>query len=107
MKPGEIESKAEKLKNFKALFADADENKLLILSGLIEEACDCKEEIMELKADIADLKARGAKFSAVAKREKVLIQKRASYTNMMAKLCKELCAVSGDGLDNEGLEDYE
>ena len=97
----------ETLEEFKKLFANADEMKIRILSGLIEEAYDCKVEIGELKALIRDMKARNAKFSSVSKREKLLIQKRASYTNMMSKLCRELCAVDSDGLDDEGLEDYE
>ena len=53
------------------------------------------------------MKARNVKFTLVARREKLLIQKRASYTNMMGKLCRELLAVDSDGLDDEGLEDYE
>lgn len=100
------DAKAGDLEKFRTMFADADESKLNILSGLIEEAFDCKEELIELKANIADLKERGAKFSVIAKREKLLVQKRASYTNMMAKLCRELCAVTSEGFD-EGLEDYE
>ena len=95
------------VEEFKSLFANADEKKIAVLSGLMEEAYDCKEEIVDLKALIRDMKARNAKFSAIAKREKLLIQKRASYTNMMGKLCRELCAVDSDGLDDEGLEDYE
>lgn len=100
------DAKAGELEKFRAMFADADESKLNILSGLIEEAFDCEDELIELKANIADLKERGAKFSVIAKREKLLVQKRASYTNMMAKLCRELCAVTSEGFD-EGLEDYE
>lgn len=95
------------VEEFKSLFANADEKKIAVLSGLMEEAYDCKEEITELKEVIRDMKARNAKFSSIAKREKLLIQKRASYTNMMGKLCRELCAVDSDGLDDEGLEDYE
>lgn len=95
------------LKEFKSLFANADEKKIAVLEDLMEEAYDCKVEITELKQAIRDMKERGAKFVYVAKREKLLIQKRASYTNMMSKLCRELCAVDSDGLDDEGLEDYE
>ena len=101
------DQRAERLEDFKKLFATADEKKLSILSGMVEEAFDCKEELVELKANIAELKARDARFAIIAKREKLLVQKRASYTNMMKALCKELCAVSNDGLDDEGLEDYE
>ena len=103
----ELSRKAEKVERLKSLFADADENKLNILSDLIEEAVDCKDEITELKTEIADLKAKGARFIVVSKREKLLIQKRASYTNIMAKLCRELCAEKIDSGDEEGLEDYE
>ena len=92
---------------FKKLFANADEKKIAVLDGLIEEAYDCKCEITELKERIQDMKARNVKFTLVARREKLLIQKRASYTNMMGKLCRELLAVDSDGLDDEGLEDYE
>ena len=99
-------NRAEGIEEFRKLFAHADEEKHNILSGLIEEAYDCRIELNELKENIADLKMRGAKFAVIAKREKLLIQKRASYTNMMAKLCRELCAITNDGFD-EGLEDYE
>lgn len=102
-----VVSRYDKIERLKNLFADADENKLNILSDLIEEAVDCKDEITELKTEIADLKAKGARFIVVSKREKLLIQKRASYTNIMAKLCRELCAERIDNDEGEGLEDYE
>ena len=76
------------------LFANADETKVQVLSGLIEEAFDCKTEIIELKDKIRELKEKGAKFTIIARRERLLVQKRASYTNMMARICKELCSVS-------------
>lgn len=95
------------LEEFKSLFSESDEKKTAVLAGLIEEAYDCKAEIAELKAKITELKAKGAKFIVISKRERLLVQKRASYTNMMAKLCRELCAVDSAGLDDEGLEDYE
>ena len=95
------------LEEFKSLFTDADEKKIAVLGGLIEEAYDCKMEIIELKERIQDMKTRDVKFKYIAPREKLLVQKRASYTNMMNKLCRELCSVDSDGLDDEGLEDYE
>lgn len=70
--------------------ADADENKVPALMGLIEEAFDCKQEITDLKGKIKDLNDKGARFSVIARRERLLIQKRANYTNMMARICKEL-----------------
>lgn len=102
----EISERAERLEEFKKLFSNADENKLHILSGLIEEAFDCKEELTELKEKIRELKMLDTKFSVIARREKILTQKRASYTNMMSKLCKELCVNNADDFF-EGLEDYE
>ena len=98
--------KRSKLEEFEKLFVNADENKTAALTGLIEEAFDCKAEILELKRDIQDLKEQGAKFRVIERRERLLNQKRASYTNMMAKLCRELCAVQNVTLDDEGLEDY-
>ena len=95
------------MNDFRNLFVGSDEKKTAVLAGLIEEAYDCKMEIRELKEKIEELKEKGAKFAVIAKREKLLIQKRASYTNMMAKLCRELCAVDASGIDDEGLEDYE
>ena len=46
------------LEEFKQQFVDAecDEKRLVILSGLIEEAYDCKNELTELKAKIKELK---------------------------------------------------
>lgn len=76
------------------------------MEGLIEEAFDCKAEIIELKRAILDLKERKAKFTLIARRERLLIQKRASYTNMMSRICKELCAVT-DAENFDDLEDYE
>lgn len=83
------------------LFENADETRLNVMKGLIEEAFDCKAEIMELKQTIRDLKERKARFTVIARRERLLVQKRASYTNMMARICKELCAVS----DTENFDD--
>ena len=94
------------LDTFEKLFENADETKRQVMSGLIEEAFDCKNELMELKEAIRDLKDRGAKFPVIARRERLLTQKRASYTNMMARICKELCAI--DDSDNfDDLGDYE
>lgn len=91
---------------FTQLFESADETKRQVMFGLIEEAFDCKLEIEELKEAIRDLKGRGAKFTIIARRERLLIQKRANYTNMMARICKELCAI--DDSDNfDDLGDYE
>lgn len=87
--------------DFKKLFENADETRLCVMSGLIEEAYDCKTEITELKSMITELKEKGARFTVIAKRERLLIQKRASYTNMMTRICKELCAVS----DTENFDD--
>lgn len=91
---------------FIKLFENADETKLQVMTGLIEEAFDCKNEIIELKAVIKNLKEKGAKFLVISKRERLLNQKRASYTNMMARICKELCAVS-DVENFDDLEEYE
>ena len=94
------------LTDFEKLFENADETKREIMLGLIEEAYDCKAEIIELKNAIRDLKERKARFTIIAKRERLLVQKRASYTNMMARICKELCAVNdADNFDDLG--DYE
>ena len=70
--------------------ADADDKKLPVLMGLIEESFDCKQEIDELKEEIKTLKGKGARFQVIAKRERLLIQKRANYTNMIGRICKEV-----------------
>ena len=90
--------------------ADADEKKLPVMMGLIEEAYDCKQEINELKEKITELKAKGARFTVIAKRERLLVQKRANYTNMITRICRELKkhedkSNPADYLDD--LEDYE
>jgi len=97
----------KKFSEYLKLFDDADEKKKSFLLGLIRESFDCEAEIIELKKEIANLRASGAKFPIIARREKLLIQKRASYTNMKTKLCRELFVVDTSGLDDEGLEDYE
>lgn len=94
------------LEEFKKLFGNADETRLQVMEGLIEEAFDCKTEIIELKTKIAELKEKGVKFSLIAKRERLLVQKRASYTNMMARICKELCTIS-ETENFDDLGDYE
>lgn len=96
----------QSLEEFRSLFENADETKLAVMSGLIEEAYDCKNELIELKEKIREMKAAGARFAIVAKREKLLIQKRASYTNMMTRISKELCAIEGID-DNEDMGEYE
>ena len=93
------------LEEFVKLFESADETKMKVMQGLIEEAFDCKAEIVALKDSIAELKSKGYRFSNIAKRERLLIQKRANYTNMMARICKELCAVDSENFDDLG--DYE
>lgn len=90
--------------------ADVDEKKLPAMMGLIEEACDCKQEIIALKEKIRDLNERGARFTVISRRERLLIQKRANYTNMIARICKELKKAEekenpADYLDDLG--DYE
>lgn len=107
MTADENERKRERLEAFRGLFAGSAETRLNILSGLIEEAFDCKEEIVDLKNRIADMRDRKVKFGYIAPLEKLLVQKRASYTNMMAKLCRDLCAVDNGESEMEGLEDYE
>lgn len=92
--------------DFESLFQNADETKRKVMSGLVEEAYDCKCEIIELKEMIREMKEKGARFTLIAKREKLLIQKRASYTNMMSRICKELCAVS-DVENFDDLMEYE
>ena len=70
--------------------SEADEKKLPVMMGLIEEAFDCKQEIDDLKAQIKTLKEKGARFYAISKRERLLIQKRANYTNMIGRICREV-----------------
>ena len=94
------------LNDFTKLFENADETRLKVMQGLIEEAFDCKAEIVELKEKIAELKAKGVKFSVIARRERLLVQKRASYTNMMSRICKELCAIT-ETENFDDLGDYE
>ena len=92
------------------LAAEGDATKLPALMGLIEEAFDCKQEINELKADIERLKAKGTKFTIIARRERLLTQKRANYTNMITRICKEIRKTDdkSNPYDNlEALEDYE
>lgn len=96
-----------KYEDYLKLFDDADEKKKNFLLGLIRESFDCEAEILDLKREIADLKESGARFAVIAKRERLLVQKRASYTNMKTKLCRELFVVDNSGLEDDELEDYE
>ena len=92
---------------FKKLFENTNETKRAVLDGLIDEAYDCYMEIQELKEKISELKEKGARFAIIAKREKLLIQKRASYTNMMSKVCRELCSIDNPNDYLDDLEEYE
>ena len=92
---------------FKKLFENTNETKRAVLDGLIDEAYDCYMEIQELKDKISELKDKGARFAIIAKREKLLIQKRASYTNMMSKICRELCSIENPNDYLDDLEEYE
>ena len=85
----------------------ADEKKIPMFAGLIDEICDCKAEIEELKAKIKDLKERGAKFQIIARRERLLLQKRANYTNMIGRLCKEVRKPEEKENPNDYLDDLE
>ena len=87
--------------------AGADEKKIPMFTGLIDEICDCKEEIEELKAKIKELKERGAKFQFISKRERLLLQKRANYTNMIGRLCKEVRKPDEKENPNDFLDDLE
>jgi hypothetical protein len=98
---------------FKKQLIDAevfDEKKIPLFYDLIAELIDCKQEIDELKLKIKDMKSRDVRFSIIAKRERLLTQKRASYINMYGRLCKELKkqedkVTPADFMDD--LEDYE
>ena len=92
---------------FKALFDNSEDTKRAVMEGLINEAYDCYQEIQELKDKIRSLTESGAKFVVVSKRERLLVQKRASYTNMMSKICRELCATDNPADNLDDLGDYE
>jgi len=85
--------------------AGADEKKIPMFTGLIDEILDCKQEIEELKAKIKDLRQRGAKFQVLARRERLLLQKRANYTNMIGRLCKEVRKPEEKENPNDYLDD--
>lgn len=92
---------------FKKLFENTDETKRAVLDGLIDEAFDCYMEIQELKEKIGELKDKGVRFAIIAKRERLLVQKRASYTNMMSKICRELCTTDNPADYLDDLGEYE
>ena len=85
--------KRSKLEEFEKLFVNADENKTAALTGLIEEAFDCKAEILELKRDIQDLMDIGrliteSAFSLVLENDTVdelveLLEKRLTEQRMI------------------------
>lgn len=87
--------------------AGSEEKRIPLLTGLIDEICDCKQEIEELKEKIRSLKERGAQFQAIAKRERLLLQKRANYTNMIGRLCKEVRKPEEKENPNDFLDDLE
>lgn len=88
---------------------DSHKKHISSMMGLLEETYDCKKEITGLKNRIKTLKDKGVRFEHVARYEKLLIQKRANYTNMMGRLCRELRTKEVEKVVNEfeGLEDYE
>ena len=78
------------------------------LMGMVQNLTGELESDFWIEAEGSDYQLHLLTQTAMnaAKREKLLIQKRASYTNMMSRICKELCSVS-DSENFDDLEEYE
>lgn len=90
---------------FRENFSGSDEKTLAALSGLIDEAYDCRREILETKALIRRMKEARKNPCVWTPVAKLLVAQRASYTNMMSKLCRFLVVDKSEDMD-DGLEDY-
>ena len=89
-----------------ALFTESDEIKLAVLDGLIDEAAKCRIELRQLSKKRDDLISQGAPFSMSVQIDNLIVKIRASYTNIIDKLCKWLTAKENEDWE-EGLEEYE
>ena len=92
------------------LFEQADENKRNAMDGLIWEAARARVNLDELNkmamaSGLIGVHPERAQLQRSLPVASELARARASYTNIIDKLCKHLCVSADD--DDEGLLDYE
>ena len=101
---------SKEIKKLKSLFPHADENKLIALEGLIEQAAYTKLYLKKLNeqaivSGLVEFHPENAKLQRTLPISNEIAKHSASLTNIMDKLMKHL-AVDGDDED-DGLDEYE
>ncbi len=102
-----LQAEIEKLK---ALFPNADENKLMALEGLIEQAAYTKLYLKKLNeqaivSGLVELHPENAKLQRALPISNEIAKHSASLTNIMDKLMKHLAVDMDD--EDDGLDEYE
>ena len=100
----------KEIDRIKSLFPNADENKINVLEGLIEQAAYLRIYLKELnnKAMISGLiefHPENAKLQRTLPISNEIAKHSAALTNITDKLCKWLMVDTDD--EDEGLDEYE
>lgn len=101
---------AKEIDRIKELFPNADENKLLAMESLIEQAAYSRLYLKKLNeqalvSGLVEFHPENAKLQRVLPISNEIAKHTASLTNIMDKLMKHL-AVESDDWD-DGLDEYE
>lgn len=101
---------AKEIDRIKSLFPNADENKLMALEGLIEQAAYLKLYLKQLneqamKSGLIEIHPENAKLQRALPVSNEITKHSATLTSIMDKLMKHL-AVESDDWD-DGLDEYE
>ena len=98
------------IKRLNERFKDADENKLQAMSALIEQAAYETLFLKELnetamKTGLVKVHPDNPTIQIALPVSKAITQHSATLTNILDKLCRNLCVELDD--DDEGLDEYE
>lgn len=98
------------IERLKTEFAGADEHKLAVLDGLIEQAAYERIYLRRLNGQamltgLVKTHPQHPNMQEMLPVSKAITQHSATLTSIMSKLCRFL--ESGQGDDEDGLEDYE
>lgn len=99
----------KEIERLKAEFSGADENKLRVLEGLIEQAAFERIYLQQLNekaivTGLVEFHPENAKLQRVLPISQEIARHSAALTNIMDKLIKHLG--SGEDEDDDGLDEY-
>lgn len=100
----------KEIERIKSLFPNADENKLMALEGLIEQAAYTKLYLKKLNeqaivSGLVEFHPENAKLQRTLPISNEIAKHSASLTNIMDKLMKHLAVDMDD--EDDGLDEYE